>query len=295
MIADALHRAILAPWAPGGSVTVLVVTGTGTGVGKTVVTSAIAALAVAAGRRVAVLKVAQTGVEAGQPGDVDEVRRLVGPSATCRELARYPDPLAPATAARRAGLPPVVPATATAVVRELAAEHDLVLIEGAGGLLVPLDDRGGTLVDVAAAVAAPVLVVAAAGLGTLNHTALTVEVLRTRGLGCVGIVIGAWPAEPDLAAQCNLADLPAVTRLPLLGALREGAGCLTRAEFLSVARRGLGAGWPKEVPIVPGVASAKGEDTDGVAEDAGSSMRSMFGVRNGGVGVVGGARGEVDV
>jgi dethiobiotin synthetase len=222
--------------------TVLVVTGTGTGVGKTVVTSAIATLAVAAGRLVAVLKAAQTGVDADQPGDVDEVRRLVGPSVTCRELARYPDPLAPATAARRASLPPVTPAIATAAARELAAEHDLVLIEGAGGLLAPLDDSGGTLADVAAAMAAPVLLVAAAGLGTLNHTALTVEVLRTRGLGCVGMVIGAWPAEPDLAAQCNLADLPAVTGLPLLGALREGAGRLTRREFLPVARQGLESG-----------------------------------------------------
>ncbi|MGB6163633.1 MAG: dethiobiotin synthase [Pseudonocardiaceae bacterium] len=223
--------------------TVLVVTGTGTGIGKTVVTSAIAALAIAAGHRVAVLKAAQTGVDAGQPGDVDEVRRLVGSSVTCRELARYPDPLAPAMAARRAGLPPVTPATVAAAVRELAAEHDLVLLEGAGGLLVPLDDRGGTLANVAAAVAAPVLVVAAAGLGTLNHTALTVEVLRTRGLCCVGLVIGAWPTRPDLAAQCNLADLPAVTGLPLLGALREGAGRLTPGEFLPVAQQCLGAGW----------------------------------------------------
>ncbi len=222
--------------------TVLVVAGTGTGVGKTVVTSAIAALAVDAGRRVAVLKIAQTGVDAGQPGDIDEVRRLAGATVTCWELARYPDPLAPATAARRAGLPPVTPATATLAAGELVADHDLVLIEGAGGLLVPLDDRGGTLADVAASVDASVLVVAAAGLGTLNHAALTAEALRTRGLGCVGLVIGAWPDEPDLAAQCNLTDLPTVTGLPLLGALREGAGRLTSAEFLPVARLDLEAG-----------------------------------------------------
>ncbi|HSL06967.1 MAG TPA: dethiobiotin synthase [Pseudonocardiaceae bacterium] len=225
--------------------TVLVVTGTGTGVGKTVVTSAIAALAIAAGRRVAVLKPAQTGVDAGQPGDVDEVRRLAGPSVTCRELARFPDPLAPATAARRAGLPPVTPLVVAATVRELATSHDLVLVEGAGGLLVRFDDAGGTIADAAAALGAPVLVVTGAGLGTLNHTALTVEALRARGLRCVGVVIGAWPAEPDLAAQCNLADLPSVTGLPLLGALRAGAGNLTRAEFLRVARRGLTPGSPE--------------------------------------------------
>jgi dethiobiotin synthetase len=213
-------------------------------VGKTVVTSAIAALAVAAGRRVAVVKAAQTGVDAGQPGDIDEVRRLAGPSVTCRELARYPDPLAPATAARRVGLPAVTPATTTAAAHELAAEHDLVLIEGVGGLLVPLDDTGGTLATVATALAASVLVVAAAGLGTLNHTALTAEALRTRGLDCPGIVIGAWPAAPDLAARCNLADLPTVTGLPLLGALRAGAGRLTPVEFLPVARQDLGSGLP---------------------------------------------------
>ncbi len=222
--------------------TVLVVTGTGTDVGKTTVTSAIAALAVAAGRRVAVLKPAQTGVDAAQPGDVDEVRRLAGPSVTCRELARFPDPLAPARAARLAGLVPVTTATTASVARELAGEHDLVLVEGTGGLLVPLDDSGGTLADVAAALSAPVLVVAGAGLGTLNHTALTVEALRTRSLSCVGIVIGAWPTQPDLAARCNLIDLPAVTGLSLLGVVPEGAGRLTSADFLPVARRALEPG-----------------------------------------------------
>lgn len=220
----------------------LVVTGTSTGVGKTTVTSAIAALAVAAGRRVAMLKPAQTGLDAAQPGDVDEVRRLAGPSATCRELARFPDPLAPASAARLAGLVPVTTATAAEAVRELAVEHDLVLVEGTGGLLVHFDDRGGTLADIAAALSASVLVVTTAGLGTLNHTALTVEALRTRGLGCLGIVIGAWPTSPGLAAWCNLGDLPAVTGLPLLGFLREGAGRLTPAEFLSAARRDLEPG-----------------------------------------------------
>lgn len=222
--------------------TVLVVTGTSTEVGKTVVTAAIAAIAVASGRQVAVVKVTQTGVGAGQAGDVDEVRRLVGRPITCRELARYPEPLAPATAARRAGLAPVTPAIAAAATHDIAAVHDLVLLEGTGGLLVPLDGGGGTLADVAAALAAPVLVVVAAGLGTLNHTALTVEALRTRGLKCAGIVIGAWPAEPDLAARCNLADLPALTGLPLLGALPDGASRLSPPEFLLAARRGLESG-----------------------------------------------------
>lgn len=151
------------------------------------------------------------------------------------------------TAARRAGLPPVTPAAAA---RDLAADHDLVLVEGAGGLLVRMTDDG-TLADVAVLLGAPVLVVATAGLGTLN-TALTVEALRSRGLHCAGVVIGAWPAAPDLAAQCNLADLPAVTGVPLLGALPDGAGALGPARFTSVARHStaptLGGGWQTPLP-----------------------------------------------
>lgn len=225
---------------------VLVVTGTGTGVGKTVVTAAVAALARAQGERVAVLKPAQTGIAPGEPGDLADVLRLV-PGVTTRELGRYPDPLAPATAARRAGLAPVTPADAAQAAKELAADHDLVVVEGAGGLLVRFTDHGGTLADVAAALDAPVLVVAAAGLGTLNHTELTTQALRTRALHCAGVVVGAWPAEPDLAARCNLVDLPAVTGVPLLGAVPEGAGALDPDEFLDLARHSLaaqlGGGW----------------------------------------------------
>jgi dethiobiotin synthetase len=222
---------------------VLVVTGTGTGVGKTVVTAALAALALARGRRVAVLKPAQTGVAPGEPGDLAEVRRLVGDveRLTTAELARYPDPLAPATAAARAGRPPVTATEAAEAAAKLAVDHDLVLVEGAGGLLVRLATPGDTLADVAGALAAPVLVVAAAGLGTLNHTALTTEALAARGLRCPGVVIGSWPAQPDLAARCNLADLPSVTGVPLLGRLPAGAGRLAPGEFLVTARTALGA------------------------------------------------------
>ncbi len=111
---------------------VLVITGTGTEVGKTVTTAAVAAVAVAAGRSVAVLKPAQTGVRPDERGDADEVARLAG-AVTTLELARYPEPLAPATAARRAGLPPVGPHEVAEAAAKLAVEHDLVLVEGRAG------------------------------------------------------------------------------------------------------------------------------------------------------------------
>lgn len=214
--------------------TVLIVTGTGTEVGKTVVTAAVAAAALAAGRSVAVLKPAQTGVAAHEPGDVAEVLRLAG-GVTGAELARFPEPLAPDTAARRAGLAPVGPTEIERAARELADSHDLVLVEGAGGLLVRLDEAGATLADAAALLGAPVLLVAQAGLGTLNTTALTAEALSARGLTCAGVVIGSWPAAPDLAMRCNLADLPRAAGAPLLGAVPEGVGTLPPEDFRGMA------------------------------------------------------------
>ncbi|MGW1540649.1 dethiobiotin synthase [Streptomyces sp. NPDC002309] len=213
---------------------ILVITGTGTEVGKTVTTAAIAASARAAGRSVAVLKAAQTGVRPDEPGDAEEVTRLAGP-VTATELARYPEPLAPGTAARRAGLAPVHPRDVAEAAAKLATEHDLVLVEGAGGLLVRFDPAGGTLADAAVLLSAPVLVVVAAGLGTLNTTELTAREVRARGLDLAGLVIGSWPTEPDLASRCNLADLPEVAGAPLLGALPAGAGTATPETFRTAA------------------------------------------------------------
>ncbi|MEU6844529.1 dethiobiotin synthase [Streptomyces sp. NPDC046716] len=218
--------------------TVWVVTGTGTEIGKTVTTAALAAVAVRAGRSVAVLKPAQTGVAPDEPGDVAEVVRLAGDRVTGMELARYPEPLAPGTAAARAGLPPVRPAEIAEAAGKLAASHDLVLVEGAGGLLVHLDGQGATLADAARLIGAPVLVVARAGLGTLNSVQLTAEALRARGLTQAGVVIGSWPREPDLAERCNVADLPKVAGAALLGAVPEASGVLGVAEF-----RGAAEGW----------------------------------------------------
>lgn len=220
----------------------LVIAGTDTGVGKTIVTAALAALAHARGERVAVVKPAQTGVAPGEPGDLDEVRRLAG-TDDLHELARFPDPLAPATAARLAGIEPPPIAELAGRIEQLR-DRDLVLVEGSGGLLVHLDARGGTLVDLALALAAPALVVARAGLGTLNHTALTCEALRNRRAECDGVVIGACPRDPDLAASCNLDDLPLYAGVPVVGRMPEHAGSLDPEAFLAAAREGLA----QEVP-----------------------------------------------
>jgi dethiobiotin synthetase len=217
---------------------VLVVTGTGTGVGKTIVTAALAALARDRGSRVAVVKPGQTGVAPDEIGDLDDVRRLALVD-DLHEHARFPDPLAPAAAARVSGRPALDVRGSIEAVRALADDRDLVLVEGAGGLLVRFDDDGATLADWARELGAPVLVVAHPSLGTLNHTALTLEALAHRGLALGGVVLGSWPTEPDLAERCNIRDLETLAARPLAGALPEGAGALDPVEFLLAARAGL--------------------------------------------------------
>ena len=210
----------------------VLVTGTDTGVGKTVVTAAIAAAVTATAHRVAVLKPAQTGDD----DDAGTVSRLAAP-ATVTALTHYPDPLAPLAAARTAGLAPLSLGRVVEATAALAGRHDLVLVEGAGGLLVPMGLEPGpeqpwTVADLAVALGAPAVVVVRAGLGTLNHTALTIEALRRRGVpACV--VIGSWPRKPELVHHTNLTDLATVA--PLAGTVPEGAGGLSPEEFRRAA------------------------------------------------------------
>ena len=209
----------------------LIITGTSTDVGKTIVTAALAAAARAAGRTVAVCKPAQTGMGPGEPGDLAVVQRLSGITRTL-ELARYPEPLAPDTAARRCGQPLLTLGETVAGIDDLA-DADLTLVEGAGGLLVRIGEF--TVIELAQKLDAPVLIVAAAGLGTLNHTELTTRALAAAGVRCAGVVIGSWPLAPDLAAECNRIDLPEVTGVEVVGVLPEGAGSWAPERFADTA------------------------------------------------------------
>jgi dethiobiotin synthetase len=219
-------------------VSIVVVTGTNTDVGKTVVTAAVATLAATRGSSVAVVKPAQTGVAPDGPGDLATVRQLAGVT-DLHEYARYPDPLSPAAAARLSGIPALDFDDTVRRIHDLADSRRLVLVEGAGGLLVRNDEDGSTLADLAHALKAPVLLVAHPNLGTLNIASLTVEALAARGLDLAGIVLGSWPATPDLAMRSNIRDLETIAARPLAGALPEGAGRLDPADFLLAARAGL--------------------------------------------------------
>ncbi|MGV0812653.1 dethiobiotin synthase [Mycolicibacterium boenickei] len=217
----------------------LVVTGTDTGVGKTVTTAALACAARLAGLDVAVCKPVQTGTVDGD-NDLGEVHRLSG-AGNLHGGWRYPEPLAPVAAAQRAGLALPTRAELADAIRATEAAGRLTLVEGAGGLLVELGADGVTVRDLAADLRAAVLVVVSPGLGTLNHTALTLESLAGQGIPCSGLVIGAWPANPGVAEQGNRDALERLA--PVRAVLPAGAGSASAEEFEALCANAFHRDW----------------------------------------------------
>lgn len=220
----------------------IVITGTGTDIGKTVVTAAVTSGLSARGLDVLPIKPVQTGEVSGS-GDIASVAKLSRIHG--REWIRYPDPLAPNLAARRAGQPQLDGDALIQWLRGLDAPGRVVVIEGSGGLLVRLNDET-TIADIALSLGAPLLIVTSTGLGSLNTAELTVEAARRRGIRILGLVGGSVPAEPDLATQLNLKEFEKVTGVEFLGALPADCGRLSQEEFASVAR-GL------RLPFLPGL------------------------------------------
>jgi dethiobiotin synthetase len=196
------------------------VTATDTGVGKTVVTAGLAAVLRARGLDVAIFKPVQSGALADDPaGDA----ALLG--ADC--VYSFAAPLAPLVAARAEGktieLEPILERA-----RKLANEHELLLVEGAGGLLVPLAP-GLDMADLAVALALPLIIVARAGLGTVNHTLLTIEAAKARGLTVAAVVLNG---ASDKSTADNTALIEAssearvLARIPRLADPADAAGYL---------------------------------------------------------------------
>jgi dethiobiotin synthetase len=220
-------------------VTVLVITGTDTGVGKTIATAALACNARLVGRDVAVCKPAQTGVADGDD-DLREIGRLARVEALTPGW-RYPEPLAPVAAARRADMPLPDRRELLELVRSVDGPDRLTLVEGAGGLLVTLGRDGVTLRDLAVDLGAAVLLVVAPGLGTLNHTALNLEALAAQSIPCAGLVVGAWPAEPGVAESDNREELARLA--PLRAVLPAGAGAMTPDDFAAMSAGAFDDAW----------------------------------------------------
>ncbi len=214
-------------------------TGTSTSVGKTVATAAMTVVLQQAGIRVGVVKPVQTGTSLGERSDVDTVAALSGCRAT-HELAHLAEPLAPDTAARlRGAQTPTVNELADQLVR-LKDRYDVVLLEGAGGVLVRLDPAGGTILGLATALSASVpppdfVVVTTLALGTLNHTELTVGAIQGAGHRTAGLVFGSVSTNLGLAERCNLDELPRVTAVPVVARIPAGVGAWGPSRFQAEA------------------------------------------------------------
>jgi dethiobiotin synthetase len=193
------------------------VTGTGTEVGKSVVAAAIARTFAVSGRSVAVFKPAVSGLDDGGESDHALLRRASGSAQADDEIApyRYGPPVSPHLAASLAGAA-IDPARLLTVAADAAGGADTIVCEGVGGLLVPLTAEGYLVRDLARDLGYPLVVVASPGLGTINHTLLTVEAARAAGLEVSAVVLTPWPAEPSAMERSNRETIAALGEVEVL-------------------------------------------------------------------------------
>lgn len=193
------------------------VTGTDTGVGKTLVSTMLAAGWAARGVRVGVMKPCETGCVPGGPEDAHALRRAAGDTGPLEETCVYAlsRPLSPEEAGRVDGVE-VDPARIVAAFARVRARSERVLVEGAGGLLVPVAP-GLDIAGLAARLSLPLVVVARAGLGTVNHTRLTVEAARARGLAVRAVVLVRARSETDESEASNPAAIARWCGVEVLG------------------------------------------------------------------------------
>lgn len=204
----------------------ILVTGTDTGVGKTAVTCGILRAMRAKGVRTGAFKPAESGWNGSSPWPPDggALAQAAGMSLPREAIVPYVfrDAVAPSVAARH-GRSPIRLRTLDAAFRKVREAHEITFVEGAGGLAVPLTDRT-TMADLAARWRLPLLIVARAGLGTINHTVLTVRHAQERGLRVVGVILNRASTNPGLAERTNAAEIERWSGARVLGAVPEVAG-----------------------------------------------------------------------
>jgi dethiobiotin synthetase len=206
----------------------LFVTGTDTGVGKSVLAASVCAALAARGERVAAFKPVVTGLD-DEPGEFGHDHELLAAAANAGQAPedvapyRFGPPLSPHLAAELAG-ERIEPAR----LLEAARAHEPLVCEGVGGLMVPIT-TGYLVRDLAVDLALPVVVAARTGLGTINHTLLTVEAARTAGLRVAGVVMTLWPEEPAEIECSNRETIERLSRVPVSGLPRTDREQLAEA------------------------------------------------------------------
>ncbi|MEX0991427.1 MAG: dethiobiotin synthase [Actinomycetota bacterium] len=219
------------------------ITGTDTGVGKTVVAAGLARLLADLGIDVGVMKPVETGW-AGPPDELPADAAMLAAAARTQDAHDdivpfvYEEPLAPLVAARRSDRP-VEPDLIVAAYERLRDRHGFVIVEGAGGLSVPLTPDL-TMAGLAIRLDLPVLVVVRPALGTLNHSYLTVAYARSMSLEVVGLVVcGIDPETTDVAELTNPAFLEELCDTPVVGLVPRAPSIATPEDAATVVARGL--------------------------------------------------------
>ena len=208
------------------------VTGTGTEVGKSVLAASVCAALAERGERVAAFKPAVTGLDEPS-GDWPPDHELLAWAASAGQSPadvaphRFGPAVSPHYAAELAGVA-IEPAPLVEAARAAAAEADALVCEGIGGLLVPITP-GYLVRDLALDLGLPVVVAATTGLGTINHTLLTVEAARAAGRRVVGVVMTPWPEDPDPIERSNRATVERLAGVPVSALPRTTPGGLAEA------------------------------------------------------------------
>jgi dethiobiotin synthetase len=199
------------------------ITGTDTGVGKTVFACGLATLLKESGSKVGVMKPAETGCEQGEgklvPQDAVALKEASGCELPLETICPYQfsEPLAPSVAAERAGVRIDIDRLMS-IYGQISVAHDITMVEGAGGLLVPVLPSY-TYADFAKVLKLPLIVVAANKLGMINHLLLTLEHASCKGLSVLGYLLNQIEKEPSPAAQTNREALASLTGVPCMGEL----------------------------------------------------------------------------
>ena len=206
----------------------LFITGTDTGIGKTLVGCGIAAALTAQGKKVGVLKPAETGCEmrdgALHPDDAKRLASCAQSTLPVETLCpyRFPPPVAPEPLRLSKRVSLFSLSGSLEIYQNIASQHDMTIVEGAGGLLVPLVGRY-SYADLAKDLGIPVLVVVGSKLGALNHTLLTLHCLQTRGLPLAGYILNHPTETSDDAIKTNAATLAGLTDVPCRGIIPASA------------------------------------------------------------------------
>jgi dethiobiotin synthetase len=199
------------------------ITGTDTGVGKTFFACGLAALLKKSGYKVGVMKPAETGCRQDDgklvPQDAVALQEASGCDILLEQICPYQfrEPLAPSVAAEREAVRIDIDRLVS-VYNKISVEHDITIVEGAGGLLVPLLPSY-TYADFARVTKLPLIVVAGNKLGMINHLLLTLEHASCKGLSVLGYVLNQIESQPSLAAETNREALVSLTGVPCMGEL----------------------------------------------------------------------------